>query len=243
LTLDPNVINEGFAQDGQDPPVDGQVASLTSTNNFINFCLTRSDLPLTNGQQIATGSCNQAPIGLIPGINNMPSSKFVNPPNGAVLPANTAFTVDMAINNLVTGNFVNAQQNYFAAPQQLDGDGVILGHSHVVIELLEDGLAQTTVTDPTRFAFFQGLNDAAVNGILSADVDEGLAAGAYRACSINTAANHQPAIVPVAQHGALDDCVYFTLEDGAAAADAAAEDAAAEDAAAEDAAAADAGAN
>jgi hypothetical protein len=32
-------------------------------DNFINFCQTVPDLPLTNGQQIVGGSCNPAPIG------------------------------------------------------------------------------------------------------------------------------------------------------------------------------------
>jgi len=62
------------------------------------------------------------------------------------------------------------------------------------------------------------LNDAAQGGILSASVAAGLPAGAYRLCSINTAANHQPALVPIAQHGSLDDCVYFTASAGGAAA-------------------------
>lgn len=115
----------------------------------------------------------------------------------------------MAIQNLVTGNFVNAQENYFAAPQQLDGSGTIIGHSHVVAEQLQS-LSQTTPTNPKQFAFFKGLNAAAQGGILTADVTAGLPAGAYRLCSINTAANHQPAIAPVAQHGSLDDCVYVS---------------------------------
>jgi hypothetical protein len=169
----------------------------------------------------------------------MPSSKFVVPANGDVLPAETAFTIEMAIENLVTGNFVNAQANYFAAPQQLDG-GIILGHSHVVVELLDDGLGQTTPTDPQVFAFFKGLNAPAEGGILTADVEDGLPAGEYRLCSINSSSNHQPVIVPVAQHGALDDCVYFTLEDGADAANADAADADAANADAADADAADA---
>ncbi|KAK1221891.1 hypothetical protein PQX77_015294 [Marasmius sp. AFHP31] len=139
----------------------------------------------------------------------MPSSKFTNPANGATIPANQKFTINMAIRNLVTGNFVNAQQNYFAAPQQLDGSGTIIGHTHVVVERL-NSMDQTEPLNPKEFAFFKGLNEAAVNGVVSADVDEGLPAGAYRMCSINTAANHQPAIVPVAQHGALDDCVYVS---------------------------------
>ena len=54
IALDPAVIAPGFANDGQDQPVAGQVASLTSTNNFINFCLT-VNAPITNGQQITTG--------------------------------------------------------------------------------------------------------------------------------------------------------------------------------------------
>lgn len=109
-----------------------------------------------------------------------------------------------------TGAFVNAQENYFAAPQQLNGAGQIIGHSHVVVEQLTS-LAQTTPTDPKKFAFFKGLNAAAVNGILTADVTGGLSAGVYKLSSINTAANHQPAIVPVAQHGSLDDAIYVSL--------------------------------
>ncbi|KAJ3009572.1 hypothetical protein NUW54_g2739 [Trametes sanguinea] len=61
------------------------------------------------------------------------------------------------------------------------------------------------------FAFFKGLNDPAKNGILSVEVAGGLPKGTYRLASINTAANHQPALVAIAQHGALDDMVYFTV--------------------------------
>lgn len=113
----------------------------------------------------------------------------------------------MAIKNLETGNFVNAQANYFAAPQQLNGQGVIKGHSHVVVEKI-DSLTSTQVTNPKQFAFFKGLNAAAQGGILTADVANGLPAGVYRLSSINSAANHQPAIAPVAQHGSLDDIIY-----------------------------------
>jgi len=217
--LDPRVIAPGFANDGQDVPAAGQVPSLTSTNNFINFCLT-VNAPITNGKQITTGSCNPAPIGVIPASTNMPSSKFVSPTNLQNLAPNTAFTVSMAIKNLETGNFVNAQQNYFAAPQQLNAQGLIKGHSHVVIEKISD-IRQTSPTDPTVFAFFKGLNAAATGGVLTAAVTTGLPEGTYRLSSINTSSNHAPAIVPVAQRGALDDVVYFTV--GAAAKDAAAQ--------------------
>jgi hypothetical protein len=137
----------------------------------------------------------------------MPSSKFVNPPNFGTIKANTAFTIEMAINNMETGFFVNAAANYFAAPQFLNAKGQIQGHSHVVIEQLS-ALGQTSVTDPTKFMFFKGLNNAAQGGKLNADVTAGLPVGVYRLSSINTAANHQPLLVPVAQHGSLDDVVY-----------------------------------
>jgi hypothetical protein len=140
----------------------------------------------------------------------MPSAKFQFPKNLDTIPANKEFTVQMAIQGMETGNFVNAQQNYFAAPQQLNSKGQIIGHSHVVIEKI-DSLTQTTPTDPKKFAFFLGLNTAAVNGVLTADVTKGLPAGTYRLGSINTAANHQPCLVPVAQHGMLDDAVYVSL--------------------------------
>ncbi|TRM62948.1 hypothetical protein BD626DRAFT_548326 [Schizophyllum amplum] len=218
LTLDPSVVSDGFgavltrptAQDGQNPPADGQAASLTSKNNFINFCVGQT---LTNGLQLEQGSCNTAPIGQIPSTDNMPSSKFVFPANGATIPANQAFTMQMAITNMKTGTFVNPDTNYFAAPQQLV-NGQIDGHSHVVIEKL-DSLDQTTPTDPKKFAFFKGLNEAAKNGVLTADVTDGLPEGVYRMGSINAAANHQPVIVPVAQHGMLDDIVYFTVSNNA----------------------------
>lgn len=210
LTLDPSVIAKGFANDGQDVPVKDQVASLTSVNNFINFCATVPKLPITNGKQIPTGSCNPAPIGAIPSADKMPSSKFTFPKNGGTIPANKKFTISMAIKNLETGNFVNAQQNYFSAPQQLNGQGTIRGHSHVVVEKLRS-FDQTSPTNPKNFVFFKGLNEKAQGGVLSAEVVGGLPAGVYRVSSINTAANHQPVIVPVAQHGFLDDAIYFTV--------------------------------
>jgi len=228
LTLDARVIATGFMQNGQNVQEAGQVASLTSNNNFINYCLTQGNIPITNGLQILTGSCNPAPIGTIPAVTDMPSAKFSNPANGATIAANTDFTITMNINNIVTGNFVNADESYFAAPQQLQG-GIIVGHSHFVIEQMTS-LGQTTPTNPQVFAFFKGVNTAAVGGVLSVDVTAGIPDGAYRLCSINTSANHQPVIVPVAQHGALDDCVYFTAS-GDAAANSTAQAAAASDSA------------
>ena len=145
-------------------------------------------------------------MGVIASNANMPSSKFVFPTNGGTVPANQNFTIKMAINHLETGNFVNANNNYFAAPQQVNAQGDIKGHSHVVIEQIAS-LETTQVTDPSKFVFFKGLNDKAQNGVLSAEVSGGLPKGVYRLASINSAANHQPVLVAIAQHGTLDDMV------------------------------------
>ncbi|KAF8633953.1 hypothetical protein AX15_001135 [Amanita polypyramis BW_CC] len=213
LTLDPKVIAKGFASDGQENATPGQAPSLTSTDNFINFCLTTPNLPITNGQQIKSGSCNPAPMGIIPSVDKMPSCKFVNPKNNDTIPANQSFQIKMSIQNLITGNFVNAESNYYSAPQHLDNNGFIIGHSHVVVQLLTS-FDQTAPLDPQKFAFFKGVNEPAQGGILTVDVTNGLPSGVYRLCSINAAANHQPVLVAIAQHGSLDDCVYFTATTG-----------------------------
>ncbi len=209
LALDPAVIATGFEQNGQATPVAGQVASLTSSNNFINFCLTVPNLPITNGKQIKTGSCNPNPMGIIAANTNMPSSKFVSPVNGQDIAANTAFTISMAVNHLITGNFVNAQTNYYAAPQQVNAQGDIIGHTHFTVQSI-GSFTSATPLDSSVFAFFKGVNGAAVNGVVSETVANGLPAGVYRVCSINTDANHAPCLVAVAQHGSLDDCVYVS---------------------------------
>jgi hypothetical protein len=209
LAVDPSQVATGSEQDGQGADVaDNQVRSKTSFNNFANFCLTQ-DVPLTDGQQIKTGSCNPTIMGVIASTSNMPRSRFEFPKNGQVIQANTAFTLRMKIGNLQTGNFVNPQTNYYAAPQTVNGGGDIIGHSHVTIQKM-DKVDQPDPLDPSVFAFFKGFNGVAQGGVLTADVPApGLPEGFYRMCSINTAANHQPVLVAVAQHGSLDDCVYF----------------------------------
>jgi hypothetical protein len=207
--LDPKVIAPGFASDGQglNSSKPGQVASLTSTNNFINFCLTVPNLPITNGQQIKTGSCNPAPMGVIASTANMPSAKFASPVNGQDFQPNTPFNIVMNINHLAAGNFVNAETNYYSAPQQVNAAGDIIGHTHFTVNKI-GSFTESTPNDPNTFAFFKGVNGGAVNGQVTEVVTKGLPAAVYRLCSMNTDANHTPALVAVAQHGSLDDCVY-----------------------------------
>jgi hypothetical protein len=210
LRLDPSQVQENLKQDGQATPDPGQVPSATSSNNFINFCLTQPDVPLTNGQQIIGGSCNPTPMGRIPAKDKMPSSKFTFPDNKGKVKAGQDFTVKMAIVNLDTGFFTDPLTTYYAAPQTLNDQGVITGHSHVVIQPIPS-FDSPEPLDPTAFDFFKGLNEKANNGELSATVP-GLKPGFYRMASINTGANHAPAIGPVAQRGSFDDYIYFEAE-------------------------------
>ena len=55
LTLLANAVQKGSAQDGSANITAGQAVSITSDNNFINFC---SGKTLTNGLQVQGGSCN-----------------------------------------------------------------------------------------------------------------------------------------------------------------------------------------
>ncbi|KAN0111872.1 hypothetical protein V8E52_008078 [Russula decolorans] len=96
LTLQQRVISTNFEQNGSANGTAGQEPSLTSSNNFINFCLT-INLPLANGQQIKGGSCNTAPMGVIAPSINMPSSKFITPNNLDAIQANTTFQIKMSI--------------------------------------------------------------------------------------------------------------------------------------------------
>ncbi|KAL1948362.1 hypothetical protein VTO73DRAFT_12437 [Trametes versicolor] len=212
LTLAQSVIATGFANDGQDQPAAGQIQSLTSTNNFINFCATSPNLQITNGRQILTGSCNPAPMGIIASSSNIPSSKFIFPKLNSTITAGTNFTIQLAISHLETGHATNIRSTYLAAPQLTDSAGDVQGHVQVVIEIIRS-LEQTVPTDPDRFVFFKSLDALAVNGILSVVVAGGLPPGFYRLASTIVAANHQPVLVAVEAHGALGDMVYALHRD------------------------------
>lgn len=79
----------------------------------MNFCAGQT---ITNGQQIKTGSCNPVPMGDIIAQANMPSSKFTFPKNFGTVPANKAFTATIAIQNMETGHFTNAQKKFVFFP-------------------------------------------------------------------------------------------------------------------------------
>jgi len=209
LTLLASLVQKNSEQNGFNASAPGQANSTTSKNNFINHCQGKT---LTNGLQVKMGSCNGIPMGDIPSTNNIPSAKFISPHNLETIPASQTFNISLKTAHLQTGVFTNANLNYYAAPQALNSAGDIIGHCHVVINSISS-LTSTDLADPLIFTFFKGIDDPGVNGISTATVTGGVPAGTYRLCSINTGANHAPALAPVAQHNSLDDCVYFTASD------------------------------
>jgi transcription initiation factor TFIID subunit 15 len=156
-------------------------------------------------------------MGDIPASTNMISTIITNPAPGDTVPANTNFTVNLQVLNLEAGSFTNPDTTYYAAPQALK-NGNIVGHTHITIQSLGDSITTSTPPDPAVFAFFKGVNDDGNGqGGLNATVAGGLAAGAYRVCTMTSASNHQPVLMPVAQRGAQDDCTKFVVTDGGAA--------------------------
>lgn len=165
-------------------------------------------------------------MGDIPAKTSMVSSIIIFPPtsNQAVVQSDTTFNITVQMSGLVAGSFTNADATYYAAPQFLQG-GKVVGHTHVTVQDLGSSLNPQTPADPTQFAFFKGINDAGNGqGLLQAVVQGGLPAGNYRVCTMASASNHQPVLMPVAQRGTADDCTKFVVGGNGQTANAAAND-------------------
>lgn len=145
----------------------------------------------------------------------MISSIIVFPAPGDVVDAGTTFSIDVQVQGLDPGAFTNAASTYYSAPQDLNGQGQIIGHTHVTVQDMGGSFTPTTPMDPTTFSFFKGINDEGnEQGLLSATVTGGLPPGFYRVCTMTSASNHQPVMMPVAQRGAQDDCTKFEVRAG-----------------------------
>jgi len=215
LCLNPANVQTGSDQNGlaANGSEAGEVASATDPANFINFCTGKT---LTNGTQVRGGSCNGVVMGDIPSTENMVSTIITFPQPGQTLQANQTFNVTLQVSGLQAGAFTNADANYYSAPQGLNGNGVIIGHSHVTIQTLGNNINTPTPPDPSTFEFFKGIDNAGNGqGGLSAEVTGGLAPGVYRVCTLSSSANHTPVLMPIAQRGAQDDCTKFTVAENA----------------------------
>jgi hypothetical protein len=151
-------------------------------------------------------------MGRIPAATNMISTLITFPQPSDRLSPLTTFTVTLQMRHLRAGHLVNPSAAYYAAPQDLDEHGDILGHVHVTIQEIGESLREGHAPDPAVFAFFKGVDDPGDGkGGLTAEVTGGLPRGVYRVCTMTAARNHQPVVMPVAQRGAQDDCVRFEV--------------------------------
>ncbi|KAK2008386.1 hypothetical protein LZ32DRAFT_540081 [Colletotrichum eremochloae] len=213
--LRPELIQSASSLTGQEPGTkgikSGQAAAATDKYNFINFCEGHT---ITNGQQLAGGSCNGIPMGRLPSEQNMISSVITSPRPGDRLPAGVSFNVTVQTAHLRAGVFTNPMANYYTAPQDLDLAGDVIGHCHITIQEM-GSLTPTTPPDASKFAFFKGVDDAGDGkGLLTASVDGGLPPGVYRVCTLVSATTHQPVVMPAAQRGPQDDCTKFEVAAG-----------------------------
>ncbi|OAV93525.1 hypothetical protein PTTG_00841 [Puccinia triticina 1-1 BBBD Race 1] len=206
--LDPSVIQEAAKSDGvPNPNPDKDAKSLTSTNNFINFC---RGAKLTNGAQVKEGSCNPTPMGFLPSDSNMPSVRIIEPSPDKVIPAKTDFDVVITAQKIQFGFFTSPKNTYYIAPQQLNSEGLIKGHIHVTIQKVDGN----NLFETKEHAFFKGISDKLVNGKVKTTVKGGLPDGLYRISTLTSAMNHQLVALPVAARGAVDDAIYIHVGSG-----------------------------
>lgn len=150
-------------------------------------------------------------MGEIPAANRMVSAVFTSPQDGQDIQPNSKITFSVQVANLQAGSFTNPDNTYYAAPQALQG-GQVVGHTHITVQDMQGDKNRKNAMNAEDFAFFKGINDNGNGqGLLSADLAAGLPAGVYRACSMTSSSNHQPVLMPVAQRGAQDDCIRFTV--------------------------------
>lgn len=147
--------------------------------------------------------------------NTVTSAIIINPKPGDIVEPNQDLEIQARIAGIDLGIFTNPANTYYSAPQQLNGNGQIIGHTHITCQDLGDSLAPTQPLDGTKFVFFKGFNqEANGNGVASVQIPGGLPAGNYRCCTMSSAGNHQPVLMALAQRGAQDDCTKFVVAAG-----------------------------
>jgi hypothetical protein len=176
------------------------------------FCTAKAGQELLKGVQVRDKeTCSEMIQGSIPTVDKMVSTVILSPKNGEVVGLNTKVTFKVKTKNMELGAFADPKSAYFAAPQQLNAQGQIIGHQHIVAQFIAKA---DEPLDASVFEFFKGLELKDTDGILTASNDIGFnKTGEYRICTITGASTHQPVLMPVAQRGSQDDCIRITVSD------------------------------
>ncbi|KAH9812129.1 hypothetical protein DFH28DRAFT_417775 [Melampsora americana] len=214
LNLSPQAVQAASKNPGKEKPE--QAPSLTSPNNFINFCISGAgklgNAVIMNGAQTKkANTCNGIPMGMIPAPDKTPSLRIFSPKNMDTVPAKKTFNILIGVKNLDAGHFTAPLETYYSAPTQLNGAAIVIGHTHVVAQRI-DSLTSTSILDPLKFAFFKGIDTGVdKDGKLKAEVKDGLEKGVYRLSTMTAGSNHQPIGLALAQHDSIDDMIYITV--------------------------------
>ncbi|EEQ84501.2 uncharacterized protein BDCG_01306 [Blastomyces dermatitidis ER-3] len=212
LCLKPNALQSGSALDGEKEALnkDEVTPSRTSSNNFINYC---SGKTLTNGKKNKEGSCNGIPMGEIPSTKHMVSTLITSPSPGDTFKVNQPIVFKIAVRNIEMGFYTNSNVTYLSAPQALNNEGLVQGHTHLTVEFMGPTAISIKALDANNPTWFKSVNSPNNKGnSFTARLDAGLGkAGFYRVCTLTAAANHQPVIMPVPKRGAQDDCTKFKV--------------------------------
>ena len=194
---------------------DIETNSKTEIGQFCQQFIGKNAVLAMNGTQFKAGqvSCSSTPMGLIPSVDNMVSTLITAPSYGAILDASVNNTVKLLTNNLDEGFFDDPNTRYYLSPSNL-ANGIVQGHQHITVEFLGDGL---NPPDATKFSFFKGINNAAVDSAkkeLLTDIPAGTlkVAGLYRICSMSGSFGHQPILAPIPNRGPADDCIRVTVQ-------------------------------
>jgi len=185
--------------------------ALDPATHNTRFCDNLKALSLNPGGNAAADgkiSCSTLIQGKLPAVTQMVSSIITAPQNQEVLELNKPFTIDFNVRNLATG--VSAP--YLESPQTLNAQGLVEGNMAVTIQDMGDN---TAPVDSSKTEFFKEVLTPGTS--FSVPVDKSLPAGNFRVCVHARSKSLQPVMMPVAQRGAQDDCVRFTIKRGAAA--------------------------
>ena len=165
---------------------------------------------IANGTQQQFQTCSITVQGAIPDIEHMVSTIIIAPANNEQIVLGTNFTIVIKSVNIEYGFFDDPATLYYLSPQRLNSNGIIQGHNHVAIQKL---LGPGVVPSAQNPLFFKGLNDASLDGTLSAEVNGALftEVGEYRLCTSSASQGHQPVLSPVARRFFQDDCIRFTI--------------------------------
>jgi len=189
--------------------LNSQETGVLNIENFSsdNFC---KDQLIANGTQFTQESCSNTIQGNIPSVNNMVSTIILEPQGGTKLILGQDFTVKLKSINIEFGYFDDPNTLYYSSPQVLNDVGNIKGHSHIVIQKINN---INTVPLATSFIFFKGLNEPGIDGELSVDVPGNLfnTLGTYRICTLTSSQSHAPVLMPIARRGFSDDCVRIQM--------------------------------